>query len=139
MKTDQQWVELENLTAEWVDAIFRDHIGLDVDPAEIEHHAQAVLSLAEEMAPSYRDHPDAWSLLYDHLEYAQLTPITLEIKRLSEEHYTFDDILLDDQPVTPYTRAKYLRLENNPEKRHRIITRVAKGYPEVDQAIERHQ
>lgn len=52
-----------------MDASFRDYIGFDVDPAEIQPRAQALLSLAEKMAPSHRNQPDAWGVHYDHLKY----------------------------------------------------------------------
>ncbi|MBU1661449.1 MAG: M2 family metallopeptidase, partial [Chloroflexi bacterium] len=138
MNTNQLWIDLENRSAEWLDALFRDQVGLDVDSSEIERYTQSVISLAEDMALSYRDHSDAWSLLSNILADAKLTTIELEIMRLYEQHYTYDDILLEGQPVTPYSRPKYLRLENNPEKRHDILTRVARGHPEVDQVLERH-
>lgn len=138
MKTDQSWIDLENRSAEWINALYRDHIGLAVDSSEIEHYAQSVTSLAEAMAPAYRDQSYAWSLLRNILEDAKLTAIEREIMSLYEKHYTFDDFLLEDQPVTPYTRPKYLRLENDPKKRHELITRVARGHPEVDRVLEKH-
>ena len=138
MNTNQSWIDLENRLAEWMDALFRNRIGLDINPSEIERYAQNVLTIAEDMSPSYRDHPDACSLLNNILEEAKLMAINIEITRLYEKYYTFDDILLDGQPVTPYSRARYLRLENNPEKRHMILSRVAQGRPEVDQVLEQH-
>jgi len=138
MKNNQLWIDLENRSAEWLDAMFRAEIGIDIEHSEIERYSQAVISLAENAAPSYRDHPDEWSLISNILMNSKLTKIELEIRRLYEQHYTFDDIQLDNQPVTPYSRARYLRLEDNPEKRHEILTRVARGHPEVDQALEQH-
>jgi hypothetical protein len=138
MNTDQQWMDLENRSSEWRDLEFRNEIGLDVDPSEIEGLAQSVTALAEAMTPSYRNDPDAWSLLSNILVEAQLTPTRLEIQKLSEQHFTFEDILLDGQPVTPYSRARYLYQENDPQKRHDVLSRVANGHPAVDQVLERH-
>jgi len=138
MDTIQSWIDLENRSAEWMDALFRDQIGLDTDPSEIETSAKKVISVAEGLTSSYRDHPDAWGFLSNILEEAKLSEIGLEMMKLAEHHYTFEDILLNGKPVTPYSRAEYLRLEDNPEKRHEILARVARGHPDVDQVIEQH-
>ncbi len=138
MNTDQRWLELENHSTEWLDLEFRNHIGLDVDPEVIEEYAQSVARLAEDMMPLYRDAPDAWGLLSSIVMEAQLTPIRLEIQKLNEQHFTFDDILLDGQPVTPYSRARYLYQENDPQKRREILSRVAIGHPTVNQVLEQH-
>ena len=138
MDASQSWVDLENRRAEWLDALFRMQTGLDVDPSEIERYARDARSHAERLTPPWRDHPDAWSLLSNILEEAELTAIGLEIRRLCDQHYTFDDILLDGQPVTLYSLDRYLRLEDSPEKRHEVLVRVACGHPEVDQALERY-
>jgi len=138
MSIDQQWMELEKHSYEWLDLEFRNHIGLDVDPSEIEDHAQSVAKLAESMMSSYRNAPDAWGPLSSIVMEAQLTPIRLEIQKLNEQRFTFDDILLDGQPVTPYSRARYLYQENDPQKRHEILSRVAIGHPAVDQVLEQY-
>jgi len=138
MDASQLWIDLENRTAEWLDALFRVQIGLDVDPSEIERHAQDARSHAEGLIPTSRNDPDAWSLLSGVLAAAELVMIELETRRLCELHFTFDDILLDGQPVTPYSLPGYLRLENSPEKRHEVLARIACGHPEVDQVLERY-
>lgn len=138
MNTDQRWMELESHSTEWLDLEFRNHSGLDIDPSEIEDHAQSVAKLAEAMMSSYRNTPDAWGLLNSIVMEAQLTPIRLEIQKLNEKYFTFDDILLDGQPVTPYSRARYLYQENDPQKRHDILSRVANGHPVVDQMMEQY-
>ena len=101
MNVEQAWVELEDRAAEWTDSLFRHHAGWDVATSEIERQAEAMRVVAETLAPSCRQDLEAWPSLSDILRLAQLTPIELEIRRLNEEHFTFEDILPDGQPVTP--------------------------------------
>jgi hypothetical protein len=138
MNTDRQWNNLENQTAELLDTLFRQHIGLEVDQAEIECRTRSVNTLAESMAPAYRHNPDSWSLLSDIIMGAQLWPIELEIRKLNEQYFTFDDILLDGQPVTPYSRSQYLYREDDPQKRHEILSLVTQGHSMVDEALARY-
>jgi hypothetical protein len=135
----QQWIELEERASEVTELSFRRSIGFDVDPATIERGAKEVNTLAEKMASSHRNDPDAWSRLSRIIWGTRLTPIGLELRKLSEKHFTFEDILLDGEPVTPYSRRKYLRLEDNPQKRHELLSRLAKGHPAVDEAHARYR
>ncbi len=139
MNSKWQWVDLENRTAELEDRWYRQWIGLDVDPGEIERHARAVNALAAAMAPSYRHDPDAWSLLSGIRLRAKLTPIELEIHKLAEQYLTFDDILLDGKPVTPYSTLQYLSRQDDPQRRHDLLSRVVQGHPALDQAWGRYR
>lgn len=136
---EHHWDDLENRMVQLNDLRFRHHVGIDIEPSEIERHARAVNTLAEAMAPSYRQDSDAWSRLSSIIRQARLTPIELEIQRLNEQYFTFDDILLDGRPVTPYSRGRYLYQTDSPQKRHEILSRILKGHPAVDQAWMRHQ
>lgn len=139
MNTNEPWTELERRRAEWVALLFRDQVGLDVDHSELNRRAQAMNKIAETLAPSYRQEPDAWSLLSRMMALARLTPLLLETRRLAEQHLTFKDILVDGQPVTPYSWPRYLRQEDDPERRRQLLSRITKGHPELDDAWERHR
>jgi hypothetical protein len=139
MNSKQQWVDLENQTAELEERLYRQWIGLDVGPEEIGENAQVISTLAEAMVPSFRHDPDAWSLLSGIISRATLAPIELEIDKLSEQYLTFDDILLNGRPVTPYSALQYLYGQDDPQKRHELLSRVVQGHPAVDQAWERRR
>jgi len=135
----QQWIELEDRASEVTELTLHRSIGFDVNPAMIERGAKEVNTLAEKMAPSHRNDPDAWSRLSRILWGARLTPIGLELRELREKHFTFEDILLDGEPVTPYSCRTYLRLEDDPQRRHELLSRLAEGHPAVDEAGARYR
>jgi hypothetical protein len=135
----QQWIELEDRASEVAELSFRRGIGLDVDPATIERGAKELNLLAERMASSHRDDPDAWGRLGRIIWTTRLTPLVLELRKLHETHFAFGDILLEGKPVTPYSRRKYLRLEDDPQKRHELLSRLARGHPAVDEAGARYR
>jgi hypothetical protein len=139
MSDDKRWTDLEDATAAMLDSWYRRYVGLEFDPAEAERSAEAVSQLAEEMATAYRHDPDAWGFLSTIIMFACLTPLDLEIEKLNEEHFTFEDILLDGRPVTPYSRWQYLYQEDDPEKRHELLSRITRGHPAVDEALVRYR
>lgn len=139
MSIQQQWKELEDWAARLEDLRFRQCAGLDVDPAEIDACLQAIRALAEALAPHYRHDPAAWGLLSGHLLGARLIPLELEAAQLAERYLTFEDILLDGKPVTPYSALQYLSRQENPQQRHEFLSRIARGHPALDQAWERHR
>jgi hypothetical protein len=136
---DRRWGDLEDRAGEATGLLFRRRIGLDVDHAAVERATRAVRSLAEEMAPSCRADPDAWSRLCCLILNARLVPGGLELNEPGRKHLTFEDILLDGKPVTPRDRRKVLRVEDDPRERRALLSRLAEGHPAVDEAIQRRR
>jgi hypothetical protein len=136
---DQQWVRLEEQVSKVAELSFRRSIGLEVDLEAIEGGAAEMNALAEEMALSYRNDPDAWSRLSRLIWAARDVPAALEQRRLRDKHLVFEDILLDGEPVTDRSYRKYLRVTDDPQERHELLSRLAKGHPAVDEAGARHR
>ena len=138
MNIDKQWSDLEERWAALEDLSFRLHVGIDIDQSNITEHAQSVSRLAESLATTCRQDPDAWSLLSNLIMAAKIKPIELELRHMMEKHLTFDDILLDSKPVTVYSRMQYLYQEDDPQKRHDLLSRINKGHPAIDKVMARY-
>lgn len=130
--------QLETSYSTLVELLYRQQAGLEFNALALEEQERTLSVLVESLEPAARTDPDLRSLLSAIMLEAQLAPIEQEIRQLTAQHFTFPDLLFNGQPVTPYTRYQYLYQENDPHKRHELLTRITQGHPAVDRALARH-